>query len=134
MHALQPVQIDLSKSTTFRPPAHRPVRAGRRARRIGALIAPGHLEGPADLREPTSTDFTRCGWPRAAPSFSLLHAVMQAWQPLHLLSWSSTNRDAAVAIPGLGKRPLGGRQHDRADRVRRRADAGQGRREAPRPR
>src|SRR5580693_9955664 len=91
MHALHPMQISLSKSTM--PSSRRYMAWVGQAATHGASSHWLHLVTWNARRtsgnSPTSTDFTKVRLTPTGTSFSLLHAVVHAWHPMHLL-WSST--------------------------------------------
>src|SRR5581483_12362077 len=91
MHALQPTQISLSKSTI--PSGRRYIACVGQAATQGASAHWLHLVTWNARRTwgnvPTSADFTYVRVTPSGTSFSLLHAVVQAWQPMHR-SWSIT--------------------------------------------
>src|SRR5580692_6109062 len=91
MHALQPMQISLSKSTM--PSSRRYMAWVGHAATHGASSHWLHLVTWNARRtsgnSPTSTDFTKVLVTPSGTSFSLLHAVVHAWHPMHLL-WSSS--------------------------------------------
>src|SRR5260221_8224419 len=91
MQALHPMHTDLSKSTipsgraniaevghavTHGACSHWLQRVTWNARRVSG-------------KTPTSTDLTYVRWTPRGTSFSDLHAVLQAWQPMHRV-WSMT--------------------------------------------
>ena len=91
MHALQPMQIALSKSTM--PSARRYIASVGQAVTHGAsvaLVAARHLERAARLRERAHVDglHVRAGDTERHLVLDL-HAVVHAWQPMQRV-WSST--------------------------------------------
>ncbi len=86
MHALQPMQTLLSNSTM--PSARWNIASVGQMRTqggIGAVIAARDLEMAAGVGiAPVSTYLTQVRYTPRGTSFSLLQAVEQAWQPMHL--------------------------------------------------
>ena len=103
MHALHPMQISLSKSTI--PSSRRYMAWVGHAATHGASSHWLHLVTWNARRtsgnSPTSTDFTKVRVTPTGTSFSLLHAVVHAWHPMHLL-WSSsfTHRGPCCGVRG----------------------------------
>src|SRR5579875_612263 len=100
MHALQPIQTDLSKSTI--PSSRRNIAPVGHAATQGAsahwLQRVTWKARRAWGNRPTSTDLTNVLVTPSGTSFSLLQAVVHAWHPMHR-SWSRTFTHRAGCCP-----------------------------------